>query len=206
MTLPYQQQNEINDRYIGTVLYLGDKPFYVYDTSFNVKGLCLSGFLVGDAEKYLEPSVADETLRDGPFNIGYVNKLPYVGRNNKTLYRASYMTRIPKRQWKQGLTSDIIHMSPVPKQPWGEMLKNPMFRDMLQGKYPTFDKAKSLVKGSLTSAAFSRQLAIGKDEVGLFKLAYRGQPVAYSETGKKFKLSEDFTYLRELLDNYGVAA
>lgn len=204
MALPYKLFNEVNDRYVGTIIYYGDLPVYIVKALPGVQDLDLLCTMVGDNRNLTSVyHVTDPLFRDGPFQLGYVNKLPFT-LNNEIFYGASYMTRIPRRQWKQGLTPAIVEFSPKLQGDFYELLVNPMFKDMLQGNYPTLAQARNLLNGKLVSVAFSRQLAISKDDCDIIKLHYRGKTVGLSEDGAKFKLRKEYSFLKEFSEASGV--
>lgn len=200
MGLPYHALNEVKDRYINTIIWYGDAPVYVHGMGFN--DLWVS-FVGEPKNKNCYIPVDNETLSDGPFRLGYVNKLMQVTCDDEgdaeTVYTTSYVTRVPARQWKQGLCASNLKFSPALAN-FTTLCGNPMFRDMLQGKYPTFTQAKKLLKGNIQSVAFARQLCLSKDACEQYHIGYRGKNVAVSDDGVSFKLLKNYLYLREFLN------
>lgn len=203
--LPYQKTDEIRDRYENSIILLNKAPIFIVSQTLMDDGhLGLCYFDVGDPKKVKHNVVVtDPALEDGPFLLGYVNKLGIHDDDGELNYTTCYVTRMPVRQWQQGLCSNVLCFKPNGRT-FHQMCCDPMFRDMILNKYPSFAQAKKLLKGKIKSVAFNRQLAIAKDDCDQYKLYYRGHPVAVSDDGKSFKLNAVFSFLKELLDRSGV--
>lgn len=116
-----------------------------------------------------------------PVPLGYVNL--------KT--RAEFISRIPRRRWKQGLSREAVS-APVSDI----FLKSRALGNCILNRYPAIEVSILLVKThQVVSSAFNREWAIGSGVVAP-NLMFRGKLVGiWTEEGPK--LSPPFEYLIE---------
>lgn len=204
MTLPYNSFQSLSERYYGTVIYNGDDPIYVTGLDGG-QVPAISYRTVGAVEKHFPHSIAanNPALRDGPFSLGYVNKVPFENDDGETKFMADYMIRIPKRQWKQGICGNNVELKATHLD-FSLLVVHPQFREMLMNKYPSKAKALTLLREPYQSVAFNLRLALFSTDMDSIGLEYRGRTVGVSEDGDKFKLKKDSFYLQEFLEANGV--
>lgn len=128
---------------------------------------------------------------------------------------AYYLSRIPNRQWKRGLSRNNIHVRADAAfgglgLNWTAWFGKPLENTLL-GKYPSYEKAIELLKeyeeeneGNTNSVAFNRFMAISFDELGQLKLHLKGDVVAYGDDKNAFKLGKYHKYLENMLRHNGV--
>ncbi len=131
-----------------------------------------------------------------------------LGYVNSNLGYALYLTRIPLRQYKQGLCRSNVHIPGVNGQRivnFENLIREPGFADSLRNIYPTYDEAANRLNENpnVRSVAFDKCFALERDELGFFRLFYKGEPVAFGED-KSFKLPKKFCYLKEMISELGV--
>lgn len=108
-------------------------------------------------------------LMDGKFNLhpvplGMMN----IRGDNKQIAEAVYMTRVPERRWKVGLTQNGTRIIPVRYEEdnmfWRmdrQWFLSMDMHDCIVGEYPSFDNAIRMLKRSRRrSVAFSRNFAL----------------------------------------------
>lgn len=210
----YDNAEEAHHRLLNTVILYEAKPVYVhmvtdYHPLKKGAGIYLECYTLPDmvGKNYYE--LSDPKFEYHSMRLGYVN-----GRNH-----AVYLSRMPARKIKQGLYNDNILITKLPsavdeaggrnaapRMTFQQIMKTQGFVDMCAGEYPTFDKVLKSMKadGEVVSQAFSRQLALQKDGLGVLNLYYRGERVALSDNGDVFKTSADYSFLKEVMAENGI--
>jgi hypothetical protein len=146
---------------------------------------------------YQEIHSSDEDLQVTNLNLGYCN------RGSK----AYYIVRAPVRRYKQGIDSGSCYAVPPgenPKQIGKEYVSSQEFYNMLEGKYPTYEEALKSLSRDVLIRAFSRKLAVAQDELGLYKLHYYSQPVAFLGRKDKFIVPKRFEHYAPIINRYGI--
>lgn len=210
MAIPYRTLEECNDRLVRTVIFYGEDPVYVFNAE-PVNGGVNIGYLPLPLKADLDELAiragkvewapcSDPKWRAHDLLVGYVN-----GERTKKSY---YLTRMPLRKWKQGLTQENLLM-PRGDVGWAGLCKAATFRDMLINKYPSFRAAKGQITNldgmESRGIAFHRHLSVYYDQKELFWLHYRGDAVASSHDGDVFHLPSKRKYLQEFLEAQDIA-
>jgi len=123
-----------------------------------------------------------------PLELGYVN-------HNNGL---SYITRNPKRMWKQGLTYD--HITAVRGYIEENFLEGYALNNTLTNKFPTLKEAYPQASEEGVSVAFHRDFAINCEQYPLLQLEYKATIVGIINDELDFEISEKYHYIKELLE------
>lgn len=201
----YENAAEAEHRLYGTVIMYDGKPVYCAGVQgvgangallkLNYLPLQKGGRALGD-DATIDMSAPGLQVRE--LRFGYMN-------SPKNAY---YIVRNPNRHFKQGVTQNSLYSEPVEGDEgraaymtFGAMLQEPGFVDMMRGVYPTPEQAidKLLSTRDIKAVAFTRDLCIRRDFGDLISLMFKNDKVAWSEDGRRFKLAEDFKYLKECL-------
>lgn len=169
--------------------------------------LCVNLQNVLSGEQFDKVHSSDEALDVSAFPLGYMNKRQ----------GAIFTARMPIRINRQGLCSE----NAVWYQEAGEQLyptairnddlKSKAFFEMLNDEYGKFpDIIKNLTHNKSdepASIAFSRRMALSRDNIGLIKLLYLTKPIAvYEPKSKEFRVSERFAHYLPILSFHGIKA
>lgn len=201
MSFAYENVRDANQHLMHSVVMFAGAPAFVHEV---IQGPEQGSFSVhlGHLPRIQNTFTVDLFHADfEPRNcrLGYVNV--------SSIGHALYCTRIPARQYHQGLVRGNVNIPRVEGRTvstFEMLLQEPGFADALRNVYPTYEAAQGLLENpNYTSMAFNRRYALSKDELGFYRLHYKGEPVAFGE-GKKFKVPEKFKYLREELMELGV--
>jgi len=130
--------------------------------------------------------------------------LGYVNVNNN----AVFVSRRPARQTKQGLSSGNVstarrgHVNLIT---FNTLIASAGFVDSINNVYPSFDDCCKVLSDNETiqSMAFSRTMALRREDLGFYVLMYRGDDVAFGDE-KGLKLPSKFEYLKPALDKVGI--
>lgn len=185
----------------GSVVMYDGRPAKVLDAFEEVKGEI--GVNISPLPKLrdnIKVSLKDPKLNIREFRLGYVNAYNYAG----------YLTRMPGRQQKQGLSNGNVCFDDEFQRMVGigfeNIIKRPEFADALMGIYPAFDKCvESLLNNAeMRSIAFCRRFALYQDpELGYFELRYRGARIAWGDPNA-FNLPSEHSYLTEVIREQGI--
>ena len=177
----YERRDEVVTRLKGSVIMYGRRPVRVVDVG-QEKELYVT-LLRSGKRKVIQ--IDDEKLSLELPKLGYVN----------TSRGAVYLKRRPVRLYKQGLVSgNVVTVGDVRVD---ELLSSRNLADMLQRKYPTMQQA---IASSSNNPFRSKPIAFSPDlAVQGSTLFYRGNQVGSLTTDGEFRLSEDFTHLREAI-------
>lgn len=124
--------------------------------------------------------LGDPSIDITPVSLGYVN-YPHG---------ATYLTRVPKRRWKQGIDREGISVTGSDFRE-GKWLESSEVACCIEGEYPTKAVALALAIKKKSTVAFSRKFAVDYNG-GLF---YRGKRVGSCD----FKLDEVYSFLESML-------
>lgn len=203
--LQHQEVDDINHKYAGSILYLDGDPIMCVD---GVNHIFAAGEKARAVIRYhaigIEPGLRDakviraddERLADGPYLLGYMNKVHTLTNDGERVEAVCFVTRVPVRRWKQGICQENLHFQ-------GNMMnfrmacKIPEFADMLRGKYPSFNKAVKSLDEEHKAIAYHRHWAVALSKIGNIDIHYRGQLVGTGEDVKSIKLGPKFEYLQD---------
>lgn len=211
MSLPasFQTPEEVNYRYSGSIIFNGQQPIYVREGSFrDPEGRVKDGPVifyqdVGLGQFAPQQVIASSApaLRDGPFNLGFINGVERTDEEGNVVGDVAFCTRMPLRKWKQGLTQQNLDFHNR-AMTFNKALQHNGFVQMLQGTYPTMETVKEKIGKKLRRIAFHRHWAAGLNKMGTFDLFYRGQVVgAGGDAPDTVKLGPKFKYLQEAYED-----
>lgn len=177
----------LGTRIIDSVVVDTNKNRLVYIRGYDSSRKGFVASEISDGSDSSSTYVSNEHIDLYPPNVGYFN---YEGH-------AGYLTLLPRRQWKQGITKGQLAVS-------GRRGYSARFQFMLEpfyNKYPSFVESANMVSDVYEKVAFHRKLAIDSK----FHLHYRSQPVGkVNEDNLAVTLSPDKNYLTEYLMKEGV--
>src|SRR5690349_1280639 len=141
--LNYHDRASLNDRYPESIIYLKDDPIYITGTGDGSLGyiplspkLTYNSLIRGE----LQPKMVlsnDPDVRDNPFNLGFINGVKHsecvdddAGLWDKYL-TVSFVSRMPVRRWKQGLTQQNLHFGGKAFLDWRTSLSHEGFANTL---------------------------------------------------------------------------
>lgn len=181
---------------IGSVVSWMGKPVLVDDIDLQ----CHVTVNILGKGKYLGLELKDLDLT--PLSLGNAN---YQGS-------CSYLSRLPLRQWRQGLTTRNVRGNP-----FNVPFSSRSFVDTIIGKYPIPVKClETLICEESEHVALSRDFSLIKggqmwrgdlvEVTGDAELMYRHRPVGSVTWNDKannlnYQLAEDFNFLREVLED-----
>ena len=137
----------------------------------------------------------DRQIDMNPVPLGMLN-------GNKT---SCFVSRIPVRNWKIGLSAQNCHFKPILRQRLDEggeeedtfFLASVAMKNTIEGKYPSYATCyRSIIAGNRQTYAFSRRFAI--DRQGL---SYKSidEPIGICEKTKP-QLFDQYQYLEQVLE------
>lgn len=203
--LQHQEVDDINHKYAGSILFLDDDPImcmdgthHVFKAGENAKPVIRYHVIgkerVGDLGVIL---ASDPRLSDGPYRLGYMNKVHATSAEGDRVEVVCYITRVPVRApYKQGICMDNLHFHGNLMH-FRMAIKIPEFADMLRGKYPTFRKAVNSLDDEHRAIAYHRHWAVAQSKTGNLDLHYRGQLVGTGQDAKSIQLGPKFQYLQD---------
>ena len=191
----------------GCIAMYKGKPFHCFTNSGRDRGkqLDLMGFQDGSLGLSLLDSVDynDENLTFGGLNVGYVN---LQGRNSG----ACYVVRYPARRMKNGLhTENVLIKTRDSDGRRGlgmDRIGNSHFQskamfDTINNKYPSLEEA--IAQLDLTNpgfeVAFHRNFSIKKDEVGIKKISYMGNVIAFFDLKNNLRLPDRYLHFKDMI-------
>lgn len=210
----YENLEEATFRLQGTVVTYENEPVYVSAVNNHRDGI-LRVFIIGlpnrvdGAVEFAEddedvPEVAPRAVRKKinspkfnrfrPFEMGFCNFF-------RDYPKAKYLSRVPVRRSKQGLSDDAFQVSHLissgsrPRMRLGQFLALPEFRDCIVGEYPSFEETMDTLRDD-SAIAVSREFAIERDSLGLNYLYYKTDKVGLVRN-REVLLADRFNYLRE---------
>lgn len=186
MTVSYGYDYEYaHAKLSGSVVRYQEKLVYVYEIPPSGKAI-VKPILEND-----NLSVHINSLDLTPVPLGYMN----YGTS------AHYISRIPRRNWKQGIRPESICSDSAYTQSF--TLECEEFINTVDGKYPALEMcAERIVCKEVTKQAFSRFFALGEYFDGVFLLWYKNLIVGGVSPDKHemFLLIDDYKYLHELIE------
>lgn len=203
MCMPYQNAADANQHLQGTVVMFDNRPVYVHEVFGTPEGISATLRFLPRMNDGISVSVFDPRFeaKELGSRLGYLN----IGDR----YGALYVRRIPARQYKQGLVRGNVMIGGDARTGavygFNDAIRHGAWVDMMTRVYPSFDQALQMMKDNpaLPSVAFSPELALIRQDLGFYLLAYKGEQIAWGDP-KAFKLPSQFMYLKETLNKYGV--
>lgn len=181
----YETVEDAHFRLTSSIILYKDRPVYVLNFINNTPRMtCLDmlsqGHITVDLDK--EEKLIDIT----PVRLGYCN----IGG------KAHYISRMPTRRYKQGLTSENVSCRTVDR----DVLTTKELARTIMGQYPKIPVAKDAILKSCSSMAFHRCFALRKGQNGAkhFSLMYKGREVGVLK-GEIFTFGQGFFHLESLL-------
>ena len=143
---------------------------------------------------HIEEEHTDPAWNFRPFPLGYLN-------DKRT---CSYVARIPRRRWKQGLAEGSVMVAGEDRVVRQKLFSSALV-DCFMNKYPTFKKVRTSLAAMKPggSRAFSREFALLSTDAQI-ELHHRGVKVGWV-AGNDIRLGGKFSYLKESLAELGVA-
>lgn len=172
----YSNLEYANERLRGTIVNTKRGPSYI--NFINLNGIADITLLKNQEVVHIPYLDIDLT----PVQLGYLNL-------DKTCV---FVSRIPSRSWKQGLSQETINYESSKPRAW------PPFElyNTIENIYPSFEEARLMVNTKeREKVAFSREFAVGKDQ-----LFYCGRLVG--NCSKIPYLDKQNIYLLERLREY----
>lgn len=201
MVAKYENGADANQQIGGCVVMYDDKPVLVSECFDRDADILANISFLPHRRDLLTISLFDPKFdaKSMGRRLGYVNTFGEFG--------AYFLTRIPSRQYKQGLHANNVNVPDPIRRQWNfnHIRIRPEFTDTLMGVYPTFEEARTrlMANPDIKSIAFSRYFAIERDELGFFLVFYRGDRVAWGEPNS-FKIPSHYDYLKEVMQENGV--
>lgn len=149
----------------------------------------------------IEVHSSDEDLVVSGISIGYTNK------NGKAIY----CVRAPVRRTKQGLDQGSVlgfevrglgREQAIPCS--RDFIVSKQFASMMENKYPPFDDAVKALGRDVVQMAFGRRLAVAQDELGLYKLHYCSQPVAFLGRKDRFIIPKRYEHYLPVIKRHNI--
>lgn len=177
-----------NDRLRGTVITYKGHPIHV--ERIRGGGLVEGFFLATNRFNGERIHLNDCDL--SPIRLGYIN----LKRD------AVYITRMPQRQYRQGLNQRQIVLSKKKRNMPPRLIFSKPLTDMLSDRYPDIDTCLDLLQNDeKTSVAFSKKFSLTKDNRKSIGLEYRGKIVGrVNNSDNDIVLEKKFLFLKELLE------
>lgn len=196
----YYQHSDAKMRLDGTICLFDGKPVLVQvvDKKHMVRICPVDKIHTVHPKDWQEVLYTDDKFSYKSPPLGYVNY-------NKQAY---YLTRIPDRKQRQGLTLDILTSRPkmLPGYSFESAIFNQGYIDLCRNKYPTIDEAiKLLDSDKAESVAISRSTALsflGRNVLGLL---YKGRQVGI-RNGQRWQLFDQpqKPFLTKLMNKEGI--
>jgi len=204
----YDTKEEARQKLVGTVVIYDNCPVYVDAAGGNKNHVWLQ-FRRLPLDRGPESDKRDISDPRWDFrNLG--SRLGYImmGVPSSEVWDSVYTSRVPIRASRQGLDKKTVKVLGVTSYPfaWEHILCQEGIVQTMQNLFPSSQEAfdKLVSSGNMIrSVPIGRRLAIMYDLVSPPVLLYRGDRVAYTDNGLKFKLAAHKQYLREELEDVG---
>jgi len=191
LSIQYESIEEAEMRLTNTVVLYDGKPVYIDrvanhngDDVFRVYARPLPLDKRADPlDEQFRKFISSKKFDLSGFKMGFMNIKGH----------SVYMSRLPRKQYKQGLAQATLGVEYLGKQGPYDMkaagldlrLTNLIylkeFAAMLEGKYPSFNEAKKMLDNGANTVAFHREFALGKDDEldGLVYLYHKRDKVGF---------------------------
>jgi len=178
----------------NSLVLLDKRPVYLmHDTRYNY----VAEDIISQETKivHVNDEIGNGTLDIRAYDLGYVNVRDHTSLIEGKRNQVMFMARRPVRKYKAGVTyentnqvaySDREKRHVYSNLPQG-FLRKKYVGECIIGEYPDFWKTYEELKESKesTSFAINRRIAFKKDEMGIIKIHYFLQPVAYLDANSK---------------------
>lgn len=183
-TIPQDQMQ----RFHGTIVQYNGQPVYV--SVAGSKWHLYKPSSVNKANSVLLHKALD------PYCDGVdVSSLPLGYVNIPVKKTVRYLQRKPMKKYQQGISADVLRADLLPDSVnedfFGaqDILYMQEFEDSVVGKYPSLDKALSLLEKQgqegPAEIAIDRTIALSIDKLGIIKAYYRNELVGWMAPGKR---------------------
>jgi len=209
----YDTKEEFHQKLVGTVVLYNSVPVSIQEALGSSKNkIILDCYKLRTKERETvsawDPGWDFRTIGS---RLGYMN----FDYGEGSYRQALYLTRVAVRQAvsTQGLSQKNVKYDGFRpdktkgldyyKPTWTQIVQNEGFVDTLERKYPSLTEIYDVFskEKSLSSKAFHPKFAINKPSIGPFYLEYRGKDIGYSDDLSRWKIGEDYDYLRETLEH-----
>ena len=200
MVAPYETLEDANQQLGASVLLFKGDPMWCEGCQIRNGKISVLLYSLPRLRDQIFVDIDDPDLdsRDLGRRLGYVNTFGPSG--------ALFVSRIPARQYKQGLSKNNVRiLGGSGRLTLNDLRVQPGFTDAIKGIYPSFKRARERLQEDpdILSIAFNRNFALQRDELGFFVVLYRNERVAWGDPDA-FKLPSHFQYLKELCQENGV--
>lgn len=163
MAFPYTNAQDARQHLHNTYILFDRAPAHVVDIHTNDTGglEVVLDLMIGNS---ITVSLWDTRIQTRNFPLGYVNLAP----------GAVYLTRIPRRQYQQGLSDNNVITSNG--ENFRRIARSKGFREAMAGKYPSVPECLEIIK-SKESAAFSVDFCLRRMNSGLVEVQYQNTPI-----------------------------
>jgi hypothetical protein len=185
----------------GSVIRVDGDPVYVTGCGFDDDGEKTLTYLllIYMEEPPFTIRLDSDRINFDPVPLGMFNCRDGRGRST-----AAYLSRYPARQWKQGLTAEVMQVISVCPNGYVPALRDIFPKEGLartiKGMYPDLDEALANIQAAKdTSVALSRNFAVDDTEA----LLYQGtqKPIGTLNIEDRTAiLFRPFHYLKEMLE------
>lgn len=177
----YETYQDANMYLSGSIILDGEEPVIVNEVEQNFMANIIP---IAANHGYVKD------LKGGDFNINPI-PLGYLNRDDNSYY----ISRLPKRSWRQGLSRNNI----LTDLPWQRMLCEG-FVDMAKNIYPSFKQSLGKVdSGDVKRCAFNRKFCLELNQrTGNISVCYKTRSVGDVIDGV-IQLRNQYGYLHELL-------
>jgi len=185
----YNTREDLHLRLSTSIILLEEQPIFIESVT-EQKALMyytLTKLVTKGPQRLQRISYNSPKLDYKPFALGYYN----------TEQLAHYVSRMPNRYYKQGLTYRSV-VSPTMRL---DTRTFPIvINELCKNSYPSLNEVFNLLNTTcLQSAAFHKFWAIEKAELGVLYLTYKTRKVGWFNAQKEVHLAKDFLYLTENL-------
>lgn len=163
MAFPYTTVQDARQHLHNTIILFDSKPAHVIDIHSDDTG-GLNAVLDTMSGEPIIVSLWDTRIQTRNFQLGYVNLAP----------GAVYLTRIPRRQYQQGLSDNNVITSNGDN--FRRIWRSKGFREAMAGKYPSVSECLEIIKDK-ESAAFSVDFCLHRMNSGLIGVQYQDTPI-----------------------------
>lgn len=159
------------------------RPYFI----MAIDGRTVMGIFTDNEREYTF-KLPDTKLDVRPVPLGYAN----------TGAEALYLSRVPQRRYKQGLSEESLKV--LGRHAARRLLTSKPLAECILNKYPSYVAACKRVREDkrVSSVAFSRKFCVEKDDTGLLFLRYRHEKVGWVNKYQP-ELGESHQYLAEEL-------
>jgi hypothetical protein len=200
----YETTHDVEQKLVSTIILYKGKPIWVIavDSYCGESGVCELAIRVKTIPvKPSTKSIIIALSNPGLDTRGISSHLGYI--NSSLAHQAVWLSRVPLRKWKQGLSSENLYLSPDIID-FGSIVADEGLAAMVANTYPTMTDALALFLSMKPSVAIHKFFAIRKKPEG-YILEYKGRAIGISETLGNFKLLPEYGHYQEIVEHYAIA-